>query len=150
MIPATPSSLSPHRADDPGNDRAMRHGTLVKRLALCGNRRAVVVDKIVAVYVVDPPVAVVIDSVARNLRIVHPDVFFQVRMIQIDPGIQHRHNDAPVAGVCIPCGVGIDVLQIPLLINKFIVGRERQNGQRPSSPKTKITPVNHERANDSS
>ena len=54
--------------------------------------RFVVVEKVPTVDVIDPTVAVVIDSIVGHLTWIDPDVPLQVRVAHIDPLVDHRHD----------------------------------------------------------
>ena len=54
--------------------------------------RLVVVEKVPAVDVIDPTIAVVIDSIVGHLPWIDPNVLLQVRVAHIDPLVDHRHD----------------------------------------------------------
>ena len=61
-------------------------------------RIPVIAVEIVAVDIVDKPVPVVINAVARHLALVDPHVGGQVRMVVVNPSVNHRYDNIPRPG----------------------------------------------------
>ena len=70
---------------------------------------AVVVEKIVAVHVVDEPVAVVVDSIAGNFPGIGPDIGRQIAVGIVDARVDDPHDDIRATGRDFPSLGGIDV-----------------------------------------
>ena len=71
-------------------------------MAVVVKRVAVVVDKVIAMDIVDEAITVVIDAVARNLTRVGPDVGGQIRVGVVDAGVDNTDDDIPRTGAHLP------------------------------------------------
>ena len=98
--PGDPESVVAHRSHGPGG---------MGPVAVVVHRVAVVVREVPAVHVVDETVAVVVDTVARDLAGIGPHIGGQVGMDVVDPGVDHRHPHVLAAGGDVPRGWGVDV-----------------------------------------
>ena len=90
------------------------------------------IDHVPTVYVIDVAVGVVVDTISRDLSRIRPDTVDQVRVIEVDTGVEHGHYDGAGTGGPIPRLDGIDigvsgaarlprVLKGPLIAEKWIV-----------------------------
>src|SRR5437764_254950 len=93
------------------------------------------------VYVVHVAVAIVVNSVAGNLRAVDPQVVHQVFVGEPRAAVRHGHDDGGGVRLDVPAfgcvDVGIDspaalagVVQTPLLAEARIVGSDQRFGEQ--------------------
>ena len=62
-------------------------------MALIVKRIAVVVDKVIAMNIINKPVPVVINSVASNLTGIDPHICGQIGVTVINSSVNNRNND---------------------------------------------------------
>ena len=122
------------RADGPGDVRAVPE--VVGRVATQTRERpAASGEDVEAVHIVDVAVAVVIDSVARNLARVDPDVGGQILVRRFDAAVDHHDHHGGASGCEIPgqrrldvhpgCTQGLAaVVHAPEQVERRLVGRQ--------------------------
>ena len=71
-------------------------GVCSMRVIRAGVERIVSVIEIPAVYVVHIAVSVIVDAVVRDFVLIGPDGVFQIRMGNVDPGVDDGHGDGPL------------------------------------------------------
>ena len=102
--PADPLVVVVLRRDDARNVRAVR---VVERI---GWRRVLVVPlEVPAVHVVGEPVPVVIHAIARDLSRVHPQPIREVRLVDVDAGVDHGDDRGSMHGLRVPCPRRLDI-----------------------------------------
>ena len=76
------------------------------------SRICISVVKVPPYDVIDEAVAIIVDAVAGNLNGIRPDIGGQVRMREIDPGIDYRHGHTLTARQ-IPGAIGLRQVEAP-------------------------------------
>ena len=115
---STPDAVVGHRGD-----RARHMGAVA--CVVC--RVGIPVVEVPTVDVVDQPVVIVVEAVVGNFARVGPNLASQIRVVEIDPRIDHRHHRT--SGGDIPRGESIHPRggsQAPLGVQLRVVGRRRE------------------------
>ena len=99
-------AYSPDRA---GHMGAVRVRVVRDRVSGLGGDAALVLDEVPAVDVIDPPVRVVVDVVARCLAGVLPEVAGEVLVAGRDARVDHPDGDAGEPALEVPRGGSLDV-----------------------------------------
>ena len=108
--PATPSALLVPAARDRGHERAVEADVEPARVEHRVRVGIVVVGaEVPAVHVVDEPVAVVVEPVARNLAGVRPDLGREIRVPEIGAGVHDADQHRRTAGRHVPGVSELDV-----------------------------------------
>ena len=112
-------------------------------MAVFVHRVGVVGLEVVAVDVVDEPVAVVVDAVAGDLAGVDPDVVLQVRVQVVDTRVDNRHDDVGTAGGDVPGLGGVDVgvgqaVGLAGVVQADLLGEPWVVGERLLSPHAQV------------
>jgi len=84
------------------------------------------VREVPAPGVVDVAVAVVVNAVASDLPRVHPDPRHEVRMVQVDAGVQHGDDHGGRAGIDVPALRRVGPRPLPLLAVHWVIRHARE------------------------
>ena len=95
----------------------------------------VVVGKVPTTYVVNVAVIIVVNAVVGNFPWVGPDITHQVRMVVVNPGVNHPDHQVRITGLQIPSFRGVNVcvdgttiltrvIKAPKLVETGIIGNQ--------------------------
>lgn len=111
-------------------------------MAVIIHRIRVTIGRVDTVAVIDEAVAVVIDTVIVTVSTISEHIVGQVRVVVVDPCVDHPYDHATTSGCFVPGLRAIDVgvrgstiqasvMKPPLIIKTWIIGSTRRATLRP-------------------